>query len=107
MKKRYTVLLTGAATALLGLQGGVATAAPTGWPTGCTNERSSTGGGWLATCSHSNGGHYKAAVICARADGGGDVSVHSVEWKDKRDPSSIACPPFTSVKSGGIITRSY
>ncbi|MFJ6482793.1 MULTISPECIES: hypothetical protein [unclassified Streptomyces] len=52
-------------------------------------------------------GHCKAAVICVREDGGGDVSVHSLEWKDERAPSFIACPPFTSVKSGGIITRSH
>ncbi|MFF4424306.1 hypothetical protein ACFY04_26595 [Streptomyces sp. NPDC001549] len=106
MKKRYTALLAGAAMALLGLQG-AATAAPTGWPTGCTNHKSWTGGGWLATCSHSNGGHYKAAVICTRDDGGPDVTVHSVTWKDDGDFSFIACPPLTSVKGGGIITRSY
>lgn len=106
MKKRYTALLAGAAMALLGLQG-PATAAPTGWPAGCTNHRSSMGGGWSATCSHSNGGHHKAAVICTRDDGGPDVTVHAVKWKDRGAPSFIACPPLTSVKSGGIITRSY
>ncbi|MGW7333215.1 hypothetical protein ACWGIU_32395 [Streptomyces sp. NPDC054840] len=106
MKKWYTALLAGAATALLGLQG-VTTATPPGWPTGCTDHKSSTGAGWLATCGDSNGGHYKAAVICKRADGGPDVSVHSVAWKDRGGPSFIACPPFTTVKSGGIITRSY
>ncbi len=105
MKKRYVALLAAAAMAPLGFQG-MATATPMGWPTGCTDYPSSTGEGWLAKCGDSKGGHYKAAVICTRSDGAGDVTVHSVVWKDKGEPSFIACPPFTSVKSGGIITRS-
>ncbi|WP_158820894.1 MULTISPECIES: hypothetical protein [unclassified Streptomyces] len=106
MKKRYVALLAAAAIAPLGLHA-LAAAPPTGRPTGCTDHQSSPGGGWLATCGDSNGGHYKAAVICTRSDGAGDVTVHSVDWKDKGEPSYIACPPFTSVKSGGIITRSH
>ncbi|NXY95690.1 hypothetical protein HYE82_15085 [Streptomyces sp. BR123] len=106
MKKLYAALLAGTAMAFIGLQG-VATAAPTGWPTGCYNHKSPLGGGWLAVCSDSNGGHYRATVICERWDGGGLIDIESVAWKNDGTPSFAACPPRTSVKSGGIVTRSH
>ncbi|MEV4191255.1 hypothetical protein [Streptomyces toxytricini] len=106
MRKTYTALLVGTAMAFVGLQG-VATAAPTGWPTGCTNYQSPLGNGWLARCSNSNGGHYKANAICQAWDGGALISVDSAAWKGNGEPSYASCPPHTSVKSGGIVTRSY
>ncbi|WP_404959150.1 hypothetical protein [Streptomyces sp. 147326] len=105
MKKLYTALLAGTAMAFIGLQG-VATAAPTGWPDGCSNFRAPVGGGWVATCSNSNGGHFKATVICQAWDGGGLINVDAVGWSSG-NPSFVSCPPHTSVKSGGILTRSY
>ncbi|MGW6982037.1 hypothetical protein ACWGE1_21825 [Streptomyces sp. NPDC054932] len=106
MKLLYTTLLAGTAMAFIGLQG-MATAASTGWPSGCTNHLSPIGGGWVAQCSKSNGGHYKASAICEVWEDRRLIIVHSEAWKNDGRPSFIACPPQTSVKTGGIITRSY
>lgn len=105
MKKVYSAVLAGAAMAFLGLQG-VATAAPTGWPEGCYSFRSPLGGGWVAQCDNSNGGHYKATVTCERWGGGPDVTHDAVAWTSS-GPSFAACPPNTSVKSGSFWSRSY
>lgn len=89
----------------LGFQG-VATAAPagaTGWPTGCTYGTNSDNGS-LAYCSHSNGGHYKATVICARIDGEGKVVRDAGVWKSS-GVSNVYCPPETIYSSAGIITK--
>ncbi|MFH9798339.1 hypothetical protein [Streptomyces virginiae] len=106
MKKLYAALLTGTAMAFMGLQG-AATAAPQGWPTDCVHYKSPLGNGWLAQCGNSNGGHYRATATCQTWDGGDLISIESVAWKNNGDPSYASCPPHTSVKSGGISTRSY
>ncbi|GGS01789.1 hypothetical protein Snoj_05860 [Streptomyces nojiriensis] len=105
MKKVYTALLAGAALAFLGLQG-AATAAPMGWPEGCSSFQSPLGGGWVATCEHPNGGHFKATVKCERWDGKGFVNHDAADWASSGF-SAAFCPPNTSVKGGSVWTRSY
>lgn len=108
MKKLCATLFAATVIAALGFQG-AATAAPvsaTGWPTGCTNYRAPVGGtgGWTAKCSNSNGGHYKATVICTPW-GGGPLVYHDAAGWNSSGYSVAFCPPNTSVKSGGIITK--
>lgn len=104
MKKVYTALLAGAAMAVLGLQG-TATAAPMGWPEGCSSLRT-PGGGWMATCEHPNGGRFKATITCERWDGKGLVEHDAADWSTS-GYSFAFCPPNTSVKTGSVWTRSY
>ncbi|WP_159394807.1 hypothetical protein [Streptomyces sp. H-KF8] len=105
MKKSYSTLLAAmgiAACFTLGLQG-TANAAPTAWPTGCSNGKFDNG--WEARCSNSNGGSYKATVLCKPFDGGDLVVRDAGVWKTS-GISYVSCPPLTGVNSGGIITRS-
>jgi hypothetical protein len=102
MKKLCATLVAAMVMAVVGLQG-AATAAPTAWPTGCSNERYDNG--WMAHCKHVNGGHFKASVTCVPWNGGPLVT-RDAGWSSG-NPSYVFCPPQTSVKSGGIWTRSY
>ncbi|WP_369146892.1 hypothetical protein [Streptomyces sp. R44] len=114
MQKSYRALITATAAAVLGIAGtATATAAPasaTAHPTGCTNSyyKGSYEGmvGWQASCSKSNGGRYKAVVICTPYLGGKDVVLEPTSWQTS-GKSYVFCPAFTIVKSGGITTRGY
>ncbi|MEU9865452.1 hypothetical protein AB0D99_31750 [Streptomyces sp. NPDC047971] len=97
------------ATAALGFHGS-ASAAPAsgdvtvmGWPTGC--EYGSYDNGSYAKCSRSNGGSYRATVLCYPMHGGNLVSRTAPTWKTS-GVSKVFCPPLTLFSSAGIETRS-
>jgi hypothetical protein len=105
--KKWPVLVTGGVIAAfsLGFQG-VASAAPTGataHPTGCTYQNNFSNGA-MAKCSKSNGGHYRAVVICTRQDGGGKITLEAPTWRTS-GWSQVYCPPLTSFSSAGITTK--
>ncbi|UUU25332.1 hypothetical protein [Streptomyces sp. DSM 40750] len=105
MKKTCAMLFAAIAMATLGLQG-TANAASTAWPTGCEYRKyfgdDAASEAW---CDRSNGGSYKAAVICTPLDGGNDVHHEATAWK-RSGISYAFCPPRTRYKSAGIVTRS-
>lgn len=74
-----------------------------GWPTGCYYQKH--GNGALASCSNSNGGSYKASVICTPYDGGDLIVRDATVWKTS-GPSIVNCPPLSSFYSAGINKRS-
>lgn len=107
MKKLCATLFAAMVLTALGLQG-VATAAPagaTGWPTGCSNSKIAGGNGWLAKCSKSNGGHYKAVVICVPWGGEGSLITREAASWSSSGTSAVFCPPNSTVSSGGIMTK--
>lgn len=79
MKKRWSVLVSGGflAASVMGFQS-VASAAPAGpvavmaHPSGCSAQIFNPDGqqGATAKCNNSNGGHYKAIVVCKRSQTG-------------------------------------
>ncbi|MBO7936321.1 hypothetical protein JTP77_010190 [Streptomyces sp. S9] len=104
MKKWSVLVASGMVAAFsLGFQG-AASAAPTAWPTGCTYQTNFNNGA-MARCDHSNGGHYKASVICTRLDGSGLVEFEAVAWRTS-GWSNVYCPALTYFKSAGIVTKS-
>jgi hypothetical protein len=72
------------------------------WPTGCTNGKFDNG--WSAKCTHSNGGSYRATVICQPYGGGDKVWRDANVWRTS-GISRVFCPPLTQVLSGGIESR--
>ncbi|MFC8201627.1 hypothetical protein ACFUTV_40550 [Streptomyces sp. NPDC057298] len=105
--KKWSVLATGSVIAAfsLGFQG-AASAAPTGAtarPTGCTYQ-SNFSNGAMASCTNSNGGHYKATVLCTRQDGGGIINLDATVWRAS-GWSFVYCPALTTFSSAGIITK--
>ncbi|CAM5590082.1 hypothetical protein SALBM311S_03186 [Streptomyces alboniger] len=105
--KKWSALITGGVVVAfsLGFQGG-ASAAPTGAtgkPTGCEYQ-SNFDNGAMARCSHSNGGHYKASVLCRRLDGGGLIDLEAVAWRTS-GWSNVYCPALTQFYSAGIVTK--
>ncbi|WP_327185431.1 hypothetical protein [Streptomyces sp. NBC_01334] len=58
----------------------------------------------MARCSHSNGGHYKASVLCTRLDGGGKIDIEAVAWRTS-GWSKVYCPALTTFYSAGIVTK--
>ncbi|MEU0457364.1 hypothetical protein ABZ322_31155 [Streptomyces sp. NPDC006129] len=120
MKKLSAALFAAVAITTFGLQS-TATAAEAGsqgnvsvkgWPTGCKNGKhqaflgSYTAQGWYAECKNSNGGHYKATIICRPMDGGNDIYRDAPVWKSS-GKSYVYCPEFTIRLEGGIIERSH
>ncbi|GAA4897996.1 hypothetical protein GCM10023237_15690 [Streptomyces coeruleoprunus] len=98
------MLFAATVTAVIGFQGS-ATAAATGWPTGCQDYKIPMGNGWQAHCSNSNGGRYKATVKCVHWDG--QVIHRDAGTWVSSGPSVAFCPPTTFATSGGVWTRSY
>ncbi|MYS89851.1 MULTISPECIES: hypothetical protein [Streptomyces] len=120
MKKLSAALFAAAAMTAFGLQS-TATAAEAGsqgnvsvkgWPTGCTNGKYAKGLGgytalgWQAQCKKSNGGHYKATIICRPFDGGDDIYRDAPVWKSS-GKSIVFCPEASIRVEGGIKERSY
>ena len=118
MKKSVSVLraATGVVAFLaLGLQGSAAASPSTpsppagersasAHPTGCSNAKH--GNGWRAICSNSNGGSYRASVLCRPLAGGAPVQRDPAVWKSS-GISVVNCPPLTRVISGSFWTRPY
>ncbi|QXV55746.1 hypothetical protein [Amycolatopsis sp. TNS106] len=117
MKKRRTTLFAGGVLALLltaGMYGSAhaatqgTLAAETeigiqGWPTDCRTGPASNGS--YATCGQSNGGHYRATVICE--DWFGQVVWRSAPNWVSSGYSIVYCPPETSRIHYGIESRGY
>lgn len=113
MKKRWSVLVSGGvlAASVLGFQG-AASAASTGsitiksHPTGCSYEKVSYDDhrGAEAECTKSNGGHYKAIVVCVRYINGDKVS-REAGVRKASGPSIVWCPPETFPETPGIVTK--
>ncbi|MFC1228892.1 MULTISPECIES: hypothetical protein [Streptomyces] len=106
MKKWSILVASGMIAAFsLGFQGPVSAASmgPTAHPTGCTYQ-SNNDNGAMARCSKSNGGRYKATVMCTRLDGGGLVNIDAVAWRTS-GWSNVYCPTLTQFSSAGIITQ--
>ncbi|MFJ2968545.1 hypothetical protein ACIPIC_40550 [Streptomyces collinus] len=105
--KKWSVLLAGGviAASSFGFQGAASAAptGPTGWPTGCVSQTNFDNGA-MARCSDSNGGHYRASVICTRLDGGGKINREATAWRTS-GWSNVYCPPMTSFFSAGIVTK--
>ncbi|MEV5100049.1 hypothetical protein ACFC5H_35125 [Streptomyces rochei] len=113
MKKHWSVLLSGGflAASVLGLQGtaSATSAGPstvTAHPTGCSYKIASYDGhrGAEAECTRSNGGHYKAIVVCKRSLNGERVSREAGVWKSS-GLSIVWCPPETVPETPGIMTK--
>ncbi|AVH57398.1 MULTISPECIES: hypothetical protein [Streptomyces] len=114
MKKHLAVLISGGALAVsvLGLQGEAMAASTVGdisvkaHPSGCTYSKYNPDGhqGAIANCSKSNGGHYKAIVVCKRYLDGSKVTRESATWKSSGD-SIVWCPPETFSVSAGVMTK--
>lgn len=110
MKNRWLALLTscllavGATLAIQGTATAVSAASEIGvmgWPTGCSYGKWDNGA-W-ANCSSSNGGHYRARVICTPGDGS---YVHRApETWVSEGGSYVWCPPRTGFVSAGIETK--
>ncbi len=105
MKKTFVTLLAATAMAGLGLQG-TATAAPTGWPEGCTSWSVPDTNGRAASCSSGNGGRWRAIANCAPWSGAPIIQVDAVAWTSK-GTSFAFCPPMTSITGGSYWSRSY
>lgn len=107
MKKMSVLVTSGVVAALsFGFQS-AASAAPTGptaWPTGCTYQNNFDNGA-MARCDNSNGGHYRASVICIRQDGGGKIDLEAVAWRTS-GWSKVYCPALTIFYKAGIVTKS-
>ncbi|MFJ9588678.1 hypothetical protein [Streptomyces acidicola] len=115
MKKLSVTLFAATAIATLGLSGTAMAASSgdvstMGWPTGCTNGKFDgplgAKDGWQATCSNSNGGRYKALIICTPILGGNKITLEAPVWTTS-GKSIVYCPPYTVRSSGGIMERSY
>jgi hypothetical protein len=104
VKKIGATLLAAAGLAAFGLQG-VATAAPAGataHPTQCSNGKYENG--WSMHCRKSNGGAYRASVMCKPHNGGAVIERDATVWKTS-GLSIVYCPPLTYVVGGSTWTR--
>jgi hypothetical protein len=96
---------------VLGFQS-AASAAPAGpvtvtaHPSGCSYQIINLDGhrGASAQCTKSNGGHYKAIVVCVRVLNGDRVSREAGTWKSS-GVSTVWCPPETFEETAGIMTK--
>lgn len=110
MKKRWSVLTAGGllAASLLGMQGTASASSTTvdSHPTGCSYRKANYDGhrGAEAECTRSNGGHYKAIVVCVRYLNGDKVSREAGVWKSS-GLSIVWCPPETYAETAGIMTK--
>lgn len=104
MKKVWALLFAAIAVTTLGFQSPAA-AAPTAWPTGCSFGRWSgdPDAAWAA-CDRSNGGSWRALVICRNLETGRDITRSATAWRTSGD-SYVFCPPMTMYRSAGIETR--
>jgi hypothetical protein len=120
MKKLSAALFAAVAITAFGLQS-TATAAEVnsqgnvsvkGHPTGCKDGKyaKSLGGytalGWYAECKKSNGGRYKASIICRPFDGGDDIYIDAPVWKTS-GKSIVFCPESSIRIDGGLLSRSH
>lgn len=103
--KRTFVALAAVAMACVGLQG-TATAAPAGWPDGCSSWTVPESNGRAASCSSSNGGRWKAVAKCQPYNGDPVIEWDSNSWSGS-GISFAFCPPMTYVIGGAFWTRSY
>jgi hypothetical protein len=102
MKKVCAILFAAVAMATLGLQG-TASATTAGWPTGCSYGKYDIDGAW-AECSKSNGGVYRAVVICKPLDGGLNINKEASVWKTS-GVSLVFCPPMSVYQVAGITSK--
>ncbi|MBM7442615.1 hypothetical protein JOC24_006059 [Streptomyces sp. HB132] len=108
MRRTHKILLAGVAacSAIISVpataSAGVVT--PQAHPSGCTYSIHGAGiNGASAKCSNSNGGHYKALVICEDWDNQ-KVARESQKWVSS-GYSYVSCPPMTKPTSAGIMTK--
>ncbi|MBA0049733.1 hypothetical protein E0L36_02080 [Streptomyces sp. AJS327] len=93
--------LTGAALLTAPASASAASAGPTAWPTGCAYAKH-TSTMTLATCTHHNGGSYRAHADCKDPDTG-KVKTFVGDWRQTGD-SKAYCGGATRVKTAGIET---
>jgi hypothetical protein len=76
-------------------------------PTGCDYSTMVLDGqqGAQAKCTKSNGGSYKAIVVCVRLLNKEEISREAGVWK-KSGVSIVWCPPESYAKTAGVMTRS-
>lgn len=74
-----------------------------GWPTGCSTGPVNNGA--YATCSASNGGHYRAIIICEDWYGQ-KINRSAPNWLTS-GYSVVYCPPLTDRIANGIESRAY
>lgn len=114
MKRRWSVLVSSGvlAASALGFQG-AASATPgepvtvKAHPSGCHYEKYTPDGhhGARAWCTKSNGGHYKAIVVCVRILNGEKVDREAGVWQSGGRDSIVWCPPETTTGTPGIMTK--
>lgn len=115
MKKYWSVLASVGVlmASALGFQGAASAAPTTGpisikaHPTGCSYEKFTPEGhqGASAKCTQSNGGHYKAIVVCVRSLNGDQVSREAATWQSGGRISVVWCPPETHAEFPGVMTK--
>lgn len=105
MKKRLSVLIVGGVLAVspLAFQGTASAGTVRAHPTGCTAQKFLSDS-VEATCSKSNGGHYKAIANCKVVVGGQEFSREAAVWKSS-GLSIVHCPAGTYVISAGVMTK--
>ncbi|WAU84501.1 hypothetical protein O1Q96_35295 [Streptomyces sp. Qhu-G9] len=114
MKKHWSALVSAGfiAASVMGFQGAAA-AAPAGpvavkaHPTGCSAQIFNPDGqqGATAKCNKSNGGHYKAIVVCKRLLTGELIDREAGVWKSGGSPSIVWCPPESASLTAGFMTK--
>ncbi|MFF8475007.1 hypothetical protein [Streptomyces sp. NPDC015414] len=113
MKKRWSILVaSGAVAAILGAQGAASAAnggaAPLkSHPSGCHYEKYTPDGsqGARAWCNKSNGGHYRAIVVCVRWANGERIDREALAWKSGGKDSIVFCPPESFTETPGVMTK--
>ncbi len=106
LRKRTGVLAAATAMAALGLAAPAASASDVGvlaHPTGCSYGKWQ-GDSSYAECTRSNGGSYRAIVVCTPLDGGPLVTRMPRAWVTSGQ-SVVFCPPMTVYNYSGIETR--
>ncbi|MFF5549343.1 hypothetical protein [Streptomyces olivaceoviridis] len=114
MKKTWSMVVAGGALAvsILGTQQ-VASAATVraitvkAHPSDCHYEKFNPDGqqGATASCKKSNGGHYKAIVVCVRELNGDRVEREAGFWQSGGKVSYVWCPPESFSETAGILTK--
>ncbi|MEW2528786.1 hypothetical protein [Streptomyces sp. NPDC047071] len=114
MKKHWSVLVASGAlvVSFLGFPGmASATSGESvsikGHPSGFHYEQHDMDGhqGVRAWCTKSNGGHYKALVICVRILNGEKIHREAGFWQSRGKDSIVWCPPETLSQDAGIMTK--
>jgi hypothetical protein len=102
MRRVFAAFIAAAALSTFAVQG-TAVAAARAHPSGCKIGSNNVNGSF-AKCDRSNGGKYKATVLCLPVDGGGPI--HREAGVSKTSGYSVvSCPPRTTYMESGLLTR--